>query len=244
VIERLLETHLKGISAQKILDVGPGYSNFGRVSAQVTGATEITYIDCNQSVLDWQTERCEELALNCVCLRKRVDRDDIFELTEQYDLILCQEILEHVRDAEKLLSFLTRSLSDGGRIIITVPTKRSERWLKMLNPHYMEDEQFGHVNEFDEPTLRRMMHNVRLVELVFFTTQPHYFVGHTWLMGSRQQIDGSTGKIISKGISVTIFSWLTRNSKRFFELTGSETWGRLLPRTYFIIAAHSGNTRT
>jgi cyclopropane fatty-acyl-phospholipid synthase-like methyltransferase len=236
-----METHLKGIAAKKILDVGPGYSNFGRVSAQMTGATEITYIDCNQNVLDWQTQRCKELALNCVCLRKRVDRDDVFELTEQYDLILCQEILEHVRDAEQLLSFLTRSLSDRGRIIITVPTKRSERWLKMLNPHYMEDEPFGHVHEFDAPTLRRMMHNVGLVELVFFATQPHYFVGYTWLMGLRQQIDGSTGVIISKGISVTIFSWLTRYSKRFFELTGPETWGRLLPRNYFIIAAHSGN---
>ncbi len=244
MIEQLLNKYLKGYEAENILDVGPGYNNFGRVSAQVTGAKEITYIDCNQDVLDWQTERCNELALNCVCLCKRVDGDDLFELTEHYDLILCQEILEHLQDAEQLLSLLTRSLSNGGRIIITVPTKRSERWLKTLNPHYMEDEQFGHVREFDEPTLRRMLHNVGLAELVFIATQPHYFVGYTWLMGLRQQIDGSTGKIISKGISVNIFSWLTRYSKRFFELTGSETWGRLLPRNYFIIATRSSNART
>lgn|GEM_PF-1206963 len=239
MIEKLMEAQLKGISAKKILDVGPGYSNFGRLSAKLTGATEITFVDCNQNVLDWQTERCKGLALDCVYLRKRLDRHDIFELTEQYDLILCQEILEHLRGPEQLLSILTRSLSDGGRIIITVPTKRSERWLRMLNPHYMEDEQFGHVYEFDEPTLRGMLQDVGLVPLVFLATQPHYFVGHTWLIGSRQQIDGSTGKKISKGISVTIFDYLTRYSRHFFELTGSEKWGRLLPRNYFIIATRA-----
>ena len=52
MIEQLLHRSLVGFKADRILDVGPGYNNFSRISTQITGATHITYVDNNAGVMD------------------------------------------------------------------------------------------------------------------------------------------------------------------------------------------------
>ena len=136
---------------------------------------------------------------------------------------------------------LSRLLADSGRIIITVPTKISERWLKFLNPSCMDDQQAGHIQEFDKQRMMELLQESGLVPVIFIGTQPHYFIAHSWLFGSRMKVDASTGEVKTKGIRRFVWGVLTTGSKRFFELTGFETWGRLLPRSYFIIATHTSN---
>jgi SAM-dependent methyltransferase len=237
VIEGLLQRYLRGTPARTILDVGPGFGRFSRVAAQVTGATRIVYLDYSRSVLDWQAEECRQAGIQSEEVQIELDVESLAALTGPYDLILCQEVLEHLVDAEKVLQALASRLSSQGRVVVTVPTRRSERWLKRINPAYMRAEPHGHVQEFDEPGLRRLLKSAGLVPLVFIPTQPHYFLRHTWVFGTRMKVEGSTGRILTGGARRFIGARLTDYSRRFFLATGPEFWGRVLPRNYFVIAA-------
>ena len=94
----------------------------------------------------------------------------------------------------------------------------------------------GHVREFDAEGLQQMLAAAGLEPLVFIPTQPHFFVYHTWIFGSRMTIEPATGRLLTTGVRRRIGTWLLKGSKGFFRLTGLAFWGRLLPRNYFIVA--------
>jgi SAM-dependent methyltransferase len=231
-----MEKHLKGLSARTLLDVGPGYSPFGLLAARLTGATEITMLDCDLKVLAAQATKYIEAGRTAVSVRNFLSAGAIGRLTGTFDLILCQEVLEHLADAEKVLAALANKLTADGRIVITVPTKFSERWLKRINASYMKNEENGHVRQFDRKALLAALEASQLAPLVFVSTQPHYLLGHTWLFGTRMKVEGSSCKVITGGLRGFVFGRLVRWSFRFFMLTGPEPWGRLLPRNYFLVA--------
>jgi SAM-dependent methyltransferase len=186
----------------------------------------ITYVDNDSDVLNWQYRACQKASILCNCLLFSLDEVfDLEKLGYSYDIILCQEILEHLQKTEYLLANLARLLSSSGRIVITVPTKISERWLKFLNPSYMSDQQGGHIQEFDKHRMMELLQDSGLVPLIFITTQPHYFIAHSWLFGSRMKVDASTGEEKTKSIRHFVWGLLTTGSKRFFELTGFRRGG-------------------
>jgi SAM-dependent methyltransferase len=237
MIAMLLEKHLAGYSAERILDVGPGYAEFSRIAARITGASHITFLDYNESVLTWQMNRCRQDGIGASAWRTHLDRSVIAQSNSRYDLIHCQEVLEHLPDAAETLRVLVNLLNPGGRMIVTVPTAASERWLKRINPAYMRDEPHGHVTEFDGERLAGLIRDDGLEILAFVPTQPHYLLAHTWLFGTRMKIEGSTGKVLTGGFRGLVLGHLTSLSRRFFLRTGPEFWGKVFPRTYFVVAA-------
>lgn len=236
MIEGLLQTYLQGRRATVVLDVGPGYGGFSRVAAEVTGATKVVYVDYSKSVLDWQLEECRKVGIAAEERQMILDTEGVSSLEGSFDLILCQEVLEHLVEAEAVLQALARRVRPGGCVVITVPTQRSERWLRRINPGYMSGEPYGHVREFDEPALRALLDSAGLVPTVFVPTQPHYFLRHTWVFGTRMRVEGSTGRILTQGFRRFVSARLTEYSRRFFLATGPRFWGRLLARNYFVIA--------
>lgn len=241
MIESLLERHLAGYRGNRILDVGPGYSNFSRLAARIIGATEVTYIDCNQTVLTWQIAESRKQKLIAEGLLLPLERSALGGLAAEYDLILCQELLEHLSNAEEILAALSDRLVPGGRMVITVPTQRSERWLKRLNPDYMKNDPHGHVREFDEPGLRELIRGAGLRPVVFLPTQPHALVAHTVIFGTRMRIEASTGRILTGGIRGFVSRKISKLTRMLFRATGPEWWGRLLPRNYFVVAVKNGS---
>jgi 2-polyprenyl-3-methyl-5-hydroxy-6-metoxy-1,4-benzoquinol methylase len=236
MIEDLIKKHLQGFQARHILDVGPGYQNFSRIAAEATGAVSITYMDINSDVLEWQAGQCAKSRIQAESLRMDLDAVSLISLDKSYDLILCQEVLEHLVECDTVLSGLAAKLNPGGRILITVPTQFSERWLKHLNSAYMRDEPNGHVCEFDDEKLRMMIITSGLELLLLLPIQPHYFISHTWLFGTRMNVDGATGRVIDSGWRHYIWKRIHRNSYKIFKATGLEFWGRVFPRNYFVIA--------
>lgn len=236
MIEKLMKKHLRGFKANHILDVGPGYNHFGRIAAEATGASRITYMDVNADVLKWQAEQCAKHNLRSSSVRINLDAASLDSLEGGYDLILCQEVLEHLDECEAVLAALAGKLKPGGRILITVPTQLSERWLKWLNDAYMRDEEFGHVREFDRKELDRVIRAAGLEPLIILPIQPHVFISHTWLFGSRVEIEGATGRVVGKGWRVRVWKLIGKFCLAFFKLTGMGFWGRIFPRNYFAIA--------
>jgi SAM-dependent methyltransferase len=237
MIDVLIREHLKGFTAQRILDVGPGFSSFSRSAAAVTGAREITFLDFDAKVLDFQLAETARAGITGTGVTLRLDAADLGTLNGPFDLIHCQEVLEHLPNAEQVLTALAAKLAPTGRMVITVPTRVSERWIKAINPSYMRDEPFGHVNEFDRADIEHLLGRAGLQPLVLVPTQPHYFVAHTWFYGVRMKSEPSSGRILTGGIRGAVYSRLFRGARWFFSLTGPRFWGRIMPRNYFIIAA-------
>jgi SAM-dependent methyltransferase len=237
MIKTLIEKYLSGYRASAILDVGPGYADFSRFSARITGATAITFLDCDASVLKYQLEEGKKSGFVVESLSISLDPEAISSISGKFDIIHCQEVLEHLIDGAEVLRALGKLLSHSGKLIITVPTKRSERWLKFLNPSYMKNEPHGHVNEFDKEALTTVVESAGLEIRALIPTQPHYFVAHSWLVATRMKIEGSTGKVNTGGIRKAVFDLLTKYCLKFFASTAPHFWSAVLPRNYFVIAS-------
>jgi SAM-dependent methyltransferase len=240
MIADLLATHLRDFRAARILDAGPGFNDFARTAAAVTGAVAVCYLDCNREVLACQAERAHAAGLAAECVEGLCHPEAISALPGEFDLILCQEMLEHLEDAEAVAGALAAKLRRGGRMVITVPTRTSERWLRFINRSYMRDEPHGHVREFDREGLRRLVLQARLSIRVLVPAQPHYFLAHTWLFGTRVKIDGSTGRILAPDWRVRVGGYLLGGSLKLFRATDLAMWSRLLPRNYFLVAEKGG----
>lgn len=244
MIERLIKDSLKDFTGSRILDLGPGYSGFSRFSARVIGATSITFLDNNAEVLAYQKDRTLAEGIQAELVPGLITAESIAALAGQFDLIHCQEVLEHLVDADAVLAMLATKLRDRGRIIITVPTASSERIIRFINPDYMKDERFGHVRQFTMEGLRRILTKAGLEPSVLIPAQPHYFLGHLWLFGTRAPMDGATGRVSGAGVRQRIFSLIVRSTARLFSLTGVRFWSRLFPRNYFAIARRGSGADT
>ncbi len=153
-----------------------------------------------------------------------------------FDLIHCQEVLEHIPDPESVLESLASKLTDRGKIIVTVPTAWSERWMHRVNRGYMRNESAGHLREFDEEGLRGMLARAGLVPDVLLPVQPHSFIGHLWPICTRAPMDAATGRVYGNGVREGIFHLTVGAMRSFFFATDGEFWSRMLPRNYFAIA--------
>jgi cyclopropane fatty-acyl-phospholipid synthase-like methyltransferase len=237
MIEHLLERHLAGHRAGRVLDVGPGYGPFGRVACQLTGARHLTVVDVDKEVLRWQREESQKAGLQIDAIEALLTPSALAgALAGPYDVILCQEVLEHLTCAEEVLAALAAQLTPGGRLVITVPTALSERWLKWLNPAYMRDVPFGHVRMFDQHALRELAQGAGLEVLTLLPTQPHYFLTHTLMFGLRRPVAESTGRVVSAGWIERIAARVNAYSRTLFLRSSPAFWGRLLPRNYFLVA--------
>jgi len=243
MISDLITSNLAGVRCARILDVGPGFADFSRIAARVTGAASITFIDCDPEVLAWQAARCRDAGIEPTLLSMTLEESAVATIRDRYCLIHCQEVLEHLPGAEGTLRALARLLMPGGRMIITVPTRRSERWLRYLNPGYMRNVSHGHVNEYSAEDLRRLIDGAGLRVLVLQPAQPHYFIAHTWMVATRMPLEGSTGRPSLGGVRGRVFRFLVRYSRFAFRATHAGFWSRLLPRNYFAIAASDERAR-
>ena len=140
--------------AERTLDIGIGD---GRV-AQLIRTTYLTGVDVSQVALDRARSRLPGADLELV----RIDEELPFA-DNVFDLVLCTETLEHVRDVQLLLSEIRRVLRPGGRLAVTTPAV--SRWRVLLRG--VEHPFSPHVRAFSRRTLRRTLETMgfQVVEL-------------------------------------------------------------------------------
>ena len=96
----------------RVLDLGAGD---GRLSAEL-GASELTLADVSEVALGRAAARLPQ------AVTVLVDPDAPLPLEDSsFDLVLCAETLEHVRDVQLLLSEARRVLVPGGTLAVTTP---------------------------------------------------------------------------------------------------------------------------
>jgi SAM-dependent methyltransferase len=109
--------------AGPVLDLGCGD---GRLSAEL-GAAELTLADVSPVVLERAGRRLPG------ALVVELTPDAPLPLADgEFELVLCAETLEHVRDVQLLLSELRRVLAPGGRLAITTPARGRSTALGLL----------------------------------------------------------------------------------------------------------------
>ena len=100
---------------KKVLDVGTGSGALGQY-LQVGGACVdgITY--------------SEEEALQAAPYYRRIEKIDLEQVLpsarfagQSYDVIVCADILEHIRNAAEVLADLRKLLAPGGRLLLSIP---------------------------------------------------------------------------------------------------------------------------
>ncbi|MDO8482083.1 MAG: class I SAM-dependent methyltransferase [bacterium] len=131
---RIIFRFIKGTpKTARILDAGSGYGIYALTLAE--RGYSVDAIDLEKERTDALTARKRERP--ALDERIRTYTGSITELPFQnnsYDLIICSDVIEHIKDDEKAVSELARVLSPEGTLIITVPyhSKNNERIYPMF----------------------------------------------------------------------------------------------------------------
>jgi ubiquinone/menaquinone biosynthesis C-methylase UbiE len=130
--------------ADRALDLGVGD---GRLATELH-ASDLTGADVSQVALDRARTRLPDAKLVLV----QPDEPLPFEDGE-FDLVVCAETLEHVRDVQLALSEIRRVLRPGGRLALTTPA--ASRWAFLLRGP--EHPFSPHLRAFTRRSLRRIL---------------------------------------------------------------------------------------
>jgi len=112
-------------SAQRILDIGCGGGKLGaaiksRQPAHVTG------IELNSAAIDSACQRLDEVLVGDV-------QHAVIEFpTEQFDCVICADVLEHLRDPLSVLRKIRRWLTPQGMLVTSLPNVRNHTVIRSL----------------------------------------------------------------------------------------------------------------
>ena len=126
--------------ADRVLDLGCGD---GRLSADLD-ATELTAADVSATALERARHRLPAARIVELEPDAALPFDD-----GAFDLVLCAETIEHVRDVQLLLSEVRRVLRPGGVFAVTTPAH--------LRVGRMPDPLSPHLRFFTRRSLRRLL---------------------------------------------------------------------------------------
>jgi ubiquinone/menaquinone biosynthesis C-methylase UbiE len=127
--------------ADRALDLGVGD---GRLAGAIQ-ATRLTGVDVSQVALDRARTRLPDAELVLVAPDEPLPfADNVF------DLVVCIETLEHIRDVQLALSEIRRVLRPGGRLALTTPA--SARWRVLVRG--LEHPFSPHLRSFTRRSLR------------------------------------------------------------------------------------------
>jgi ubiquinone/menaquinone biosynthesis C-methylase UbiE len=132
------------------LDVGCGD---GRLTAELR-ARSVTGADVSAVALERARARVPDATL------VKVDPDEPLPFADNsFDLVLCAETIEHVRDVQLFLSEARRVLHPRGTLAVTTPahSRWTAAWVAVRGWESLFDPLSPHLRFFGERSLRRLL---------------------------------------------------------------------------------------
>lgn len=128
VVKNTISQHID-IKGKKYLDIGCAYGGF-LASFEKAGAVNVTGIDINEQLLDYSKTVIEDCKL-----KARVYKKDILNLEEvlplgKFDLITCNDVIEHVDDPKRGLTNMVTVLDEKGTLFMQIPNRLSASFVK------------------------------------------------------------------------------------------------------------------
>lgn len=103
-----------GITNLKILDFGCGA---GFLSVKLSKFSDVTAIDLSDKAIELLQEKCPQIRAICGDVLK-------FDFEEgSFDIVISEEVIEHVNDQPEYLRRASKYLKKGGCLILTTPNK-------------------------------------------------------------------------------------------------------------------------
>jgi 2-polyprenyl-3-methyl-5-hydroxy-6-metoxy-1,4-benzoquinol methylase len=123
-----------GFRGKRVLDVGAAYGGF-LVAASHAGANDLVGVDVDSRLLD-----LARLLLSDHKVEARLEIADLTDTTlpdrlGTFDIVFCNDVLEHVRDLETTAHNLTRLLRPRGRLFLEIPNGMALRYIES-DGHY------------------------------------------------------------------------------------------------------------
>lgn len=98
----------------KVLDIGCGVGNFSLAVADL--GCSVVGVDVDASSIEYANKRKENL--DCTF---HVGNAHSLDFKKLFDIIICSEVLEHLKYPEKLLMFISKHLDKKGLLFLSIP---------------------------------------------------------------------------------------------------------------------------
>lgn len=94
-------------------------------------------------------------------------REDLYclEVDEAFDLVLCTEVLEHLKDPVAAMTTLMRLCGQSGTVVVTVPDGDQDTWEGHINFWNAEDFA-GFLSRFGDASVSMMKDGVSLIGVI------------------------------------------------------------------------------
>lgn len=125
---RLIGKIVRGLSCRTILDVGCGPGELVYLFRQILEGCELTGCDLSPEVIAADRQRIPDANFHVL----DVSSDT---LDDQFDLVVCSEVIEHIEDQAAVFRNLAAMVNPGGNLLVTCPT----------GTLYPTEVHFGHV---------------------------------------------------------------------------------------------------
>ncbi len=111
---QLLIKFSKKFRPKRILDIGCGSGYFGYLLKEIDRNVKITGFDISKHAISQAKTYDKAYSLD-------IDKQNIPEESNYFDMVTCADVLEHVYDVDHCLEEIKRVLKPGGKAVITAP---------------------------------------------------------------------------------------------------------------------------
>jgi len=156
----------QGIEPKKVLEMGPGSGYFLEGLKFVFPEIEITVMDVNKEVLQFNSEHHGYKPIENI-LEKPLEH-----LENQFDLVVARDVIEHVVDIKKVVENIQLYLSDQGLFHFTTPNGHEDLWKHYLTYNQKNKHSellLNHVNYFDGKGLLDFLKEQAFEPLKYYT---------------------------------------------------------------------------
>lgn len=148
--ERILNLHLIKKNPKKILDAGCGIGSYTLLLERMFIKAIVTGGDINK----YKLQSCKTIASELNVENVKFKYLNITKINNniKYDLAVCIDVLEHIRDYESALKNLCKLLKNGGYLYIHVPQPNQKRIFRSFK-------KWHHVDHVREGIARKVLEN-------------------------------------------------------------------------------------
>jgi 2-polyprenyl-3-methyl-5-hydroxy-6-metoxy-1,4-benzoquinol methylase len=119
---------------KRVLDVGCAQGGFV-VAASRAGASEVVGIDVNPKVFETAPLLLADYGVKAELRQTDLTEPALPKELGEFDLILCNDVLEHVTDVEKAISHLEEMLAPEARLFLEIPNGNAVHYVRS-DGHY------------------------------------------------------------------------------------------------------------
>lgn len=153
IIINALKKIIKKRKELSILDYGCGVGTLGLYLANQ--GNKIIGLDVSPLAIKTANESAKLMSLNKLAKFYRIGSKKKIISSKKFDLIICTEVLEHIKDDFSLLLSLNKKLKRNGKALITVPSKNAPLFKLGLAKNF--DEKVGHLRRYNEETISNLI---------------------------------------------------------------------------------------